>query len=100
MGMLLPGDRGVLLGLWTALLSRLQGEKSWARKVDELNLLQQKRYEEDPGRCEAAPESAFGQPWRSSATFHAGVVVQIVASAMGNEATSLSVAKEEELGGV
>ncbi|XP_044295542.1 transient receptor potential cation channel subfamily V member 6-like [Varanus komodoensis] len=49
MGMLLlPGDRGVLRGLWTALLRRLQGEKSWARKLDEINLLQQKRIWESP----------------------------------------------------
>nr|XP_020667180.1 transient receptor potential cation channel subfamily V member 6-like [Pogona vitticeps] len=48
MGMLLPGDRGVLLGLWAALLRRLRGEKSWARKLDEINLLQQKRIWESP----------------------------------------------------
>ncbi|KAJ7335363.1 hypothetical protein JRQ81_013304 [Phrynocephalus forsythii] len=56
MGMLLlPGDRGggggggvLLLGLWAALRRKLQGEKSWARKLDEINLLQQKRIWESP----------------------------------------------------
>uniref|UniRef100_A0ACB8ESR6 Uncharacterized protein n=1 Tax=Sphaerodactylus townsendi TaxID=933632 RepID=A0ACB8ESR6_9SAUR len=42
MGMLLPGERGWLRRLCAALLRRLQGEKSWDRKLDELNLLQQK----------------------------------------------------------
>ncbi|XP_054859047.1 transient receptor potential cation channel subfamily V member 6-like [Eublepharis macularius] len=48
MGMLLPGERGWLRGLRAALLRRLQGEKSWERKLDEINLLQQKRIWESP----------------------------------------------------
>ncbi|XP_062985086.1 transient receptor potential cation channel subfamily V member 6-like [Elgaria multicarinata webbii] len=46
--LLLPGERGVLPGLCSALLRRLRGEKSWARKLDEINLLQQKRIWESP----------------------------------------------------
>ncbi|XP_032070005.1 transient receptor potential cation channel subfamily V member 6-like [Thamnophis elegans] len=48
MGMLLPGDRGFFPRLWAALLHRIRGEKSWARKLDETNLLQQKRIWESP----------------------------------------------------
>ncbi|XP_077777633.1 transient receptor potential cation channel subfamily V member 6 isoform X3 [Podarcis muralis] len=48
MGMLLPGNRSFLLGLWAALRRRLQGEKSWDRRLDEINLLQQKRIWESP----------------------------------------------------
>ncbi|XP_026543077.1 transient receptor potential cation channel subfamily V member 6-like isoform X3 [Notechis scutatus] len=49
MGMLLlPGDRGFFPRLWAALLRRIRGEKSWARKLDETNLLQQKRIWESP----------------------------------------------------
>nr|XP_056704769.1 transient receptor potential cation channel subfamily V member 6-like [Euleptes europaea] len=48
MGMLLPGERGWPLRLGAALLRRLQGEKSWERKLDESNLLQQKRIWESP----------------------------------------------------
>ncbi|XP_053147835.1 transient receptor potential cation channel subfamily V member 6-like [Hemicordylus capensis] len=48
MGMLLPGDHSFLLGFWTALLNTLHGEKSWARKLDEISLLQQKRIWDSP----------------------------------------------------
>uniref|UniRef100_A0A2D4G5A1 Ion transport domain-containing protein n=2 Tax=Micrurus corallinus TaxID=54390 RepID=A0A2D4G5A1_MICCO len=49
MGMLPPaGDRGFFPRLWAALLRRIRGEKSWARKLDETNLLQQKRIWESP----------------------------------------------------
>uniref|UniRef100_A0A8D0BMH7 Ion transport domain-containing protein n=1 Tax=Salvator merianae TaxID=96440 RepID=A0A8D0BMH7_SALMN len=48
MGMLLPEGQGFILGLWVALLRKLQGEKSWARRLDEINLLQQKRIWESP----------------------------------------------------
>ncbi|XP_073168829.1 transient receptor potential cation channel subfamily V member 6-like isoform X3 [Lepidochelys kempii] len=43
MGMFLPGDHGLLLGLWNSLLHRFQTEKSWTRRLDEISLLQQKR---------------------------------------------------------
>ncbi|KAL8202727.1 UNVERIFIED_CONTAM: hypothetical protein K2H54_023724 [Gekko kuhli] len=43
MGILLPGDRGWLRGLGAAILRRLHDDKSWQRKLDEGNLLQQKR---------------------------------------------------------
>ncbi|XP_024072217.1 transient receptor potential cation channel subfamily V member 6-like [Terrapene carolina triunguis] len=48
MGMFLPGDHGLLLGLWNSLLRRFQSEKSWTRRLDEINLLQQKRIWESP----------------------------------------------------
>ncbi|XP_006271860.2 transient receptor potential cation channel subfamily V member 6 isoform X1 [Alligator mississippiensis] len=48
MGMFLPGKHGLLLRLWSSLLRSLQGEKSWARRLDEINLLQQKRIWESP----------------------------------------------------
>ncbi|XP_063152744.1 transient receptor potential cation channel subfamily V member 6-like [Candoia aspera] len=48
MGMLPPGYRGFFPGLWATLLRRLRGEKSWARKLDEISLLQQKRIWESP----------------------------------------------------
>ncbi|XP_042303636.1 transient receptor potential cation channel subfamily V member 6-like [Sceloporus undulatus] len=49
MGMLLfPGERGWLWGPWASLLRWLQGEKSWARRLDESNLWQQKRIWESP----------------------------------------------------
>ncbi|XP_053896914.1 transient receptor potential cation channel subfamily V member 6-like isoform X2 [Malaclemys terrapin pileata] len=48
MGMFLPEDHGLLLGLWNSLLRRFQSEKSWTRRLDEINLLQQKRIWESP----------------------------------------------------
>ncbi|XP_039388955.1 transient receptor potential cation channel subfamily V member 6-like isoform X1 [Mauremys reevesii] len=48
MGMFLPGEHGLLLGLWNSLLRRFQSEKSWTRRLDEINLLQQKRIWESP----------------------------------------------------
>ncbi|XP_060618659.2 transient receptor potential cation channel subfamily V member 6 isoform X1 [Anolis sagrei] len=52
MGMLLlllpSGERGFLGGLCVALLRWLQGDKSWARRLDESSLLQQKRIWESP----------------------------------------------------
>ncbi|XP_074839728.1 transient receptor potential cation channel subfamily V member 6-like isoform X3 [Carettochelys insculpta] len=48
MGMFLPGEHGLLLRLWNSLLSRFQSEKSWARRLDEINMLQQKRIWESP----------------------------------------------------
>ncbi|XP_075759207.1 transient receptor potential cation channel subfamily V member 6-like isoform X3 [Pelodiscus sinensis] len=48
MGMFLSGDHRLLLGLWNSLWHRFQSEKSWDRRLDEINLLQQKRIWESP----------------------------------------------------
>lgn len=46
-GMVLPEDHGLLLWLWGSILHCLQGERTQARRLDEINLLQKKRYVQD-----------------------------------------------------
>ncbi|XP_043369453.1 transient receptor potential cation channel subfamily V member 6-like isoform X3 [Dermochelys coriacea] len=43
MGLPLPGNSKPFIQLWNRLRHKLQGKKSWARRLDEIHLLQQKR---------------------------------------------------------
>ncbi|CAM4437799.1 unnamed protein product [Caretta caretta] len=43
MGLPLPGNSKPFIQLWNRLRHKLQGKKSWARHLDEIHLLQQKR---------------------------------------------------------
>lgn len=43
MGVPLPKELGLLPSLWGKICQYLQGRESWDRRLDELNLLQQKR---------------------------------------------------------
>ncbi|XP_001362648.1 transient receptor potential cation channel subfamily V member 6 [Monodelphis domestica] len=48
MGVPLPKELGLLPSLWGKICQYLQGRESWDRRLDELNLLQQKRIWESP----------------------------------------------------
>ncbi|XP_073168770.1 transient receptor potential cation channel subfamily V member 6-like isoform X4 [Lepidochelys kempii] len=48
MGLPLPGNSKPFIQLWNRLRHKLQGKKSWARRLDEIHLLQQKRIWESP----------------------------------------------------
>ncbi|XP_074049626.1 transient receptor potential cation channel subfamily V member 6-like isoform X1 [Macrotis lagotis] len=48
MGVPLPKELGLLPSLWGKICQYLQGREAWDRRLDELNLLQQKRIWESP----------------------------------------------------
>ncbi|XP_026516030.1 transient receptor potential cation channel subfamily V member 6-like [Terrapene carolina triunguis] len=48
MGLPLPGNSKPFIQLWNRLRHKLQGKKYWARRLDEIHLLQQKRIWESP----------------------------------------------------